>query len=561
MTRFAALACLLPTLALCQANLNLQEGAENEPPPGWFVLNVSQDVPFIASWHRQGCRNGLPCASLTAPANASAGGLGTLMQSFDGTPYQGKPVVLRAWIRLESKAAGDHAQMLLHVSRPNLQQGFVDTMANRPITSAEWQLYEIRGDVAPDGDKIQIGLSLYGTGRVWLSAVEFGALVEATAGPAVDAAREAIGNQYARMDAAFVRGSAADMGAVLMPGAQMRVGTIREPLLPAIQQEIAKGSKLAAKTEVLAVRLAGGQAIATVRREAADPLSGGKRRVVTSHRDTWVQGAEGWRLLESIEVSYHWILPPTSAADARPVVADLKKAAMPLDEATDLAPFGAAVGDARIVALGESARGTREFNDWKRRLTEYLVTRKGFTVVIGAGDAEARALSGRPNVTVAAIEGDNLQSHADSIVRLATTTYPQAKIVLWTDNTHARLPLLRSTFGRKLYSVGFAFHHGEVQAVGVEHGESRGLGVYSAPASPEGSGDAVLSAAGIPQFFLHFVKAPFDGPLDRWLGETHLFHDLGAYWVLDDPDASLQPEELSKNYDALVYVEEVHAGS
>jgi hypothetical protein len=40
----------------------------------------------------------------------------------------------------------------------------------------------------------------------------------------------------------------------------------------------------------------------------------------------------------------------------------------------------------------------------------------------------------------------------------------------------------------------------------------------------------------------------------------HLFHDLGAYWVLDDPDASLQPEELASCYDGLYYVEEVHTG-
>jgi hypothetical protein len=92
----------------------------------------------------------------------------------------------------------------------------------------------------------------------------------------------------------------------------------------------------------------------------------------------------------------------------------------------------------------------------------------------------------------------------------------------------------------------------------VESGESRGLGVYTALASPEGSGDAVLSAAGIPQFFLNMARLPSGGALSRWLSETHLFHDLGAYWVLDDPDASLQPEEPGKSYDGLIFVEEVH---
>jgi len=99
-----------------------------------------------------------------------------------------------------------------------------------------------------------------------------------------------------------------------------------------------------------------------------------------------------------------------------------------------------------------------------------------------------------------------------------------------------------------------------VRAVGVEGGESRGLNAYLAPASPEGSGDAVLSAAGMPQFFLDMAGLPGNGALARWLAEAHLFHDLGAYWVLDDPEASLQPEELSKCYDGIFFVEEVHAG-
>ncbi len=46
----------------------------------------------------------------------------------------------------------------------------------------------------------------------------------------------------------------------------------------------------------------------------------------------------------------------------------------------DLTAFGNAVGDARIVALGEASHGTREFFQMKHRLLEYLVKEKGFTV-------------------------------------------------------------------------------------------------------------------------------------------------------------------------------------
>jgi erythromycin esterase len=137
--------------------------------------------------------------------------------------------------------------------------------------------------------------------------------------------------------------------------------------------------------------------------------------------------------------------------------------------------------------------------------------------------------------------------------------YPRAKIVLWTGNAIARDISLRAKFGRQLYALGFAFDRGEVRAVGVDKGESKGLGVYRAPASPAGSGDAILSAAGLPQFFLDMALPP-GGALVRWLMEMHLFHDLGAYWVVDNPDASLQPVELALCYDGLYYVEEVHIG-
>jgi|GEM_PF-1045541 len=51
----------------------------------------------------------------------------------------------------------------------------------------------------------------------------------------------------------------------------------------------------------------------------------------------------------------------------------------PADDA-DLAGFAEIVGDARIVALGESTHGTREFFQVKHRLLEYLVRAHGFTV-------------------------------------------------------------------------------------------------------------------------------------------------------------------------------------
>jgi len=46
----------------------------------------------------------------------------------------------------------------------------------------------------------------------------------------------------------------------------------------------------------------------------------------------------------------------------------------------DLPPLASVVGDARIVALGEATRGSREFFQLKHRLIEFLATQKGFTI-------------------------------------------------------------------------------------------------------------------------------------------------------------------------------------
>lgn len=76
------------------------------------------------------------------------------------------------------------------------------------------------------------------------------------------------------------------------------------------------------------------------------------------------------------------------------------RAASPLDGVqagrgfADLDAFGAVVGDARVVGLGEGTHGTREFFQLKHRLIEYLVEKKGFrAVAFEAGRAEARRVN------------------------------------------------------------------------------------------------------------------------------------------------------------------------
>src|SRR5262245_17557624 len=78
------------------------------------------------------------------------------------------------------------------------------------------------------------------------------------------------------------------------------------------------------------------------------------------------------------------------AADSKAgeeVVAWLKANALPLATAEpgsgfhDLEPLRAVIGNARIVSLGETTHGTREFFQLKHRLIEYCVSTLGFTII------------------------------------------------------------------------------------------------------------------------------------------------------------------------------------
>jgi erythromycin esterase len=519
----------------------------------------------------------------------------------------------------------------------------------------------------------------------------------------------AIEKMYARLDAAMARQDAGEIGRLILPDAFLGAGDVHFSLLAWITGAMKQPGRTS-RSEVTEVRVSGDNAIALVRVFIATASNGTKRESVASYRDTWLRRGDGWAWKESAELSSHSAIPLTSAAAARPVVEELKLRAHKLATAEagngfeDLKAFGDAVGDARIVALGEATHGTREFFQMKHRLLEYLVREKGFTVlareqnwpdalaldryiktgegdprrhlnfeeevamvewmraynrtaaggklltytgfdmqgVAGAADAalaylqryspkdapgaEAAYAQARkidedhsnvflPGAGQAAslaeavlakfdahrakwskssskdawrdarqaaavvvqacnmrVEAKGLGYRDEMMARnaewLADEAYPNQKIVLWAHNGHVASDpggdrkmggWLRERFGKDLYVVGFAFRRGEVQAFGLENGASKGYSVWPVQASPEGSGDAILSAAGMPMFFLDMSALPRDGALGGWLAEPHLFHEVGGIVAIGGEDSNLDPGSLPKIFDGLIFVEDTHA--
>jgi len=61
-------------------------------------------------------------------------------------------------------------------------------------------------------------------------------------------------------------------------------------------------------------------------------------------------------------------------------------ASLSYDAESSLEPLYDAIGDARIVLLGEASHGTHEYYTWRSRITQHLVKEKGFNIIGVEGD-------------------------------------------------------------------------------------------------------------------------------------------------------------------------------
>lgn len=64
----------------------------------------------------------------------------------------------------------------------------------------------------------------------------------------------------------------------------------------------------------------------------------------------------------------------------------LEKRVHNLDKIRDLIPMIDRIKDARIVMLGEATHGTHEFYEWRRLISEWLITKHGFNFIAVEGD-------------------------------------------------------------------------------------------------------------------------------------------------------------------------------
>jgi erythromycin esterase len=190
------------------------------------------------------------------------------------------------------------------------------------------------------------------------------------------------------MDQATAAGRWNEVLAVALPDAQAGSAAMKRPIARQLEQmkQMTGDAPMTVKNEVMAVTLAGGEAIVRVRGVATMTKAGVPRRYEGSNRDVWVLRDGVWMLKDSTIISQQEVIAELDQAAAKQVAVAIAARAVSLRTAEaggpvdDLAAFGTAVGNARLVALGEATHGTREIFQMKHRLLEYLVKEKGFTV-------------------------------------------------------------------------------------------------------------------------------------------------------------------------------------
>ncbi len=160
------------TMQPALVNLDFEQGIVGQVPEGWFAppaitshtAEISEENP------KSGKRAALLRSVPDAKSNGS--GFGNLTQSTDGTPYRGHRVRFRAAVRLEGAEPTTNAKLWLCGDRNGKQTDFFkDCLGEHPITSGEWQYYEIVRDIENDAATLNIGMMMFGKGKAWIDDV------------------------------------------------------------------------------------------------------------------------------------------------------------------------------------------------------------------------------------------------------------------------------------------------------------------------------------------------------------------------------------------------------
>jgi erythromycin esterase len=157
------------------ANLDFESGDPGTTPADWMGVSGINSLGYEVLTSEDHPHTGRRCAMIRRKPGPRYGEtFGSLGQTIDAKAFRGRRIKLRAAVRTEVAGPGNQAHLWLRIQKDGFGPAsllFEDLMADRPITTKEWRVLEITGDVPKDAARIDYGMALVGEGRAWLDSV------------------------------------------------------------------------------------------------------------------------------------------------------------------------------------------------------------------------------------------------------------------------------------------------------------------------------------------------------------------------------------------------------
>ncbi|MBZ0232524.1 MAG: erythromycin esterase family protein, partial [Deltaproteobacteria bacterium] len=150
---------------------------------------------------------------------------------------------------------------------------------------------------------------------------------------------------------------------------------------------------------------------------------------------------------------------------------------------------------------------------------------------------------------------------ADNVDHILARLGKRSRVVLWAHNGHVSNGLgamknqgahLRERHGKGYVIFGFVFGEGSFQARDWTKGQGSAVTEHTLGPPPETDVSAPFRATGKPIVVVDLRKAP-RGVVADWFAAPHPMRDTGAVFTNEANMSS--PQEVSKRYDAIIYVD------
>jgi len=155
-------------------NLDFEIGEPGKLPKGWIVPSYAENLGYKAYVSTEEPFSGRYCLELSREGKYQEDIYGSVMQSIDATPYRGKTIRFRAYIRAEIHSPKGSAHIWVRERFANDDEsGFFEYLPNQPAVLRLWEVREIQGKIGKNATTINFGLLLFGNGKAWIDSASF----------------------------------------------------------------------------------------------------------------------------------------------------------------------------------------------------------------------------------------------------------------------------------------------------------------------------------------------------------------------------------------------------